>query len=359
MLRLYNRITFTSKDNRQGALVFDFVNNVEIESSYENFTDTAKITIPKQVNSNGKPISVGENSIFKRGDAVKIELGYYPNLRTVYEGYITTVNAKSPIIIECEDEMFLLKNTKVVFPKKRTVVDRVTTKTGKVRMLKRPRVYSANITLAQLLDEFKAVMLEEQDYDLILDEQTENIEINLGSFRATNVSIAECLDTLKKEYGLYSYFRDKKLHVGLPSDASVTNTVDLVFEQNIIEDSNLEYQREQDVRLRIKAISMRLDNTKTEIEIGDQDGTLRTYHTYNATEDALKEFANLKLKSLKYEGYKGDLTTFGEPYIRHGDAVRLKSIKYPDKNGTYQVTSVKRLFGMNGYKQVCDLGIKL
>lgn len=359
MLRLYNKITFTSKATPTVVTTFDFVNQIDISTSYEDFTDTAKITIPKQINANGKPISVGEESIFKRGDSVKIELGYYPNLRTVFEGYITTVNAKSPIIIECEDEMYLLKNTKVLFPKKRTVVDRVTSKRGKVHLLKKPRVYSSTITLSQLLNEFQAVMLEEHDYDLVLDKQTEDISIVLGSFRATNVSITECLDVLKKQYGLYSYFVDKKLHVGLPSDASDTKTINLIFEENIIDDSNLEYQRSQDVRLRIKAISMKLDNTKTEIEIGDQDGTLRTFHTYNATESALQEFAKLKLNSLKYEGFKGDLTTFGEPYIRHGDAVKLVSKKYPDKDGKYQVVSVKRSFGMNGYKQTCDLGIKL
>ena len=71
MLRLQSKITFTSKTDGT-EIVFDFVNEVEIETSYENLTDTAKITIPRKLNFDGKPIAVGVDSIFKRGDSVKI-----------------------------------------------------------------------------------------------------------------------------------------------------------------------------------------------------------------------------------------------------------------------------------------------
>ena len=364
MKRLFNKITFTSKTD-SAVIVLDFVNEIQIESSFENKTDTAKITIPKTITNNGKPISTGSDSIFKRGDKVKIECGYYPNLTTIFEGYITTVNTKSPIIIECEDEMFLLKNSKVIYPKKRTVVNSVTSKKGKVKMLKKPRVYSSAINLSDLLNEFHAVMWEEHEYELDYqifsdpDLKTTTNDVNLGSFRATNVSVVECLDVLKKEYGIYSYFRNGVLKVGFPSDASDTKTIPLVFEENIIDDTNIEFQRKEDLRLRIKAISMNSNNTKLEEEVGDADGTLKTFHYYNATQSDLIAFANLKLKTFQYTGFVGDITTFGEPFIRHGDAVKLKSYKYPDKDGTYQVKGVKRGFGMNGYRQVLELGVKL
>jgi hypothetical protein len=326
MLRLNSKITFTSKTDGT-EIVFDFVNSVEIESSYENLTETAKITIPRKLNFDGKPIAVGLNSIFKRGDSVKIELGYFPDLRTVFNGYITKVSPKTPIVLECEDNMFILKQTIITKYSKTTV------------------------TLKQLLTDIIGTVV---DFRTLL-------EVNLGSFKISNASVAQVLDTLKSDYGFYSYFVDGVLNVGLASDASDTQTIEFKFEESIIDDSSLEYQREEDMRLKVKAVSINSsDNSKTEVEVGDEDGALKTFHTQNATESALRKFAELKLAEWKYEGFSGSFKTFGEPYIRHGDACKLVSDKIPEKNGTYEVVSVKRSFNTeDGYKQDIEIGIKL
>jgi hypothetical protein len=344
MLRLNSKITFTSKAD-DSEIVFDFVNNVEIESSYENLTDTAKITLPRKLNFDGKPVVVGNNSIFKRGDKVKIELGYFPNLRTVFTGYISKLSTTSPMVIECDDAMFILKQTIVTYPKKYSIVTQG--KTGK--HLKKPKVISSKITLQELLDN---IIPDEIEYKCLLD-------VNIGSFRASNASVAKVLDTLKSDYGFYSYFVNGVLNVGLASDASDTITQEFEFEENIIDDTRLEYQRKDDVRIKVKAISINsADNSRITVDVGDDDGAQKTVHTQNATEADLKKFANLKLETLKYEGYSGSFTTFGEPFIRHGDLAKLISKKYPEKNGTYTVVSVKRSLGMSGYRQDIELGIK-
>lgn len=325
MLRLYSKITFTSKTTGE-EIVFDFVNEVTIETSYENLTDTAKITIPRKLNFDGKPIAVGVDSIFKRGDSVKIELGYFPDLRTVFTGYITKVSPKTPIVLECEDNMYLLKTT---------IIDKYS---------------KTNVTLKQLLTDILGDVVE---FKTLLD-------VELGSFRITNSSVAKVLDTLKSDYGFYSYFVDGVLSVGLASDASDTQTIEYKFEENIIDDSSLEYQRSDDMRLKVKAVSLNSkDNSKIEVEVGDDDGALKTFYTQNATESALREFANLKLTEWKYEGFRGTFKTFGEPFIRHGDTAKLISDKFPEKNGLYEVVSVTRDFNTSeGYKQDIELGIK-
>lgn len=325
MLRLYNKITFTSKTTGED-IVFDFVNEVEIETSYENLTDTAKITIPRKLNFDGKPIAVGVDSIFKRGDKVKIELGYFPDLRTVFSGYITKVSPKTPIVLECEDNMYLLK-TKIIDKYSKT-----------------------NVSLKQLLSD---IIGSEVEFKTLL-------EVDLGSFRISNSSVAKVLDTLKSDYGFYSYFVDGVLNVGLASDSSDTEIVEYKFEENIIDDSSLEYQRSDDMRLKVRAVSIKSsDNSKIDVEVGDDDGALKTFYTQNATESALKEFANLKLSEWKYEGFRGSFKTFGEPYIRHGDTAKLISDRFPEKNGLYEVVSVRRTFNVSdGYKQDVELGIK-
>jgi hypothetical protein len=324
MLRLQSKITFTSKTDGT-VIVFDFVNQVEIETSYENLTDTAKITIPRKLNFDGNPIAVGVNSIFKRGDSVKIELGYFPDLRTVFEGYISKVNPKTPIELECEDKMFILKTTIISKYSKTTV---------------------------KLKDLLKDIIGNVVEFRTILD-------VELGSFKISNSSVAKVLDTLKSDYGFYSYFVDGVLNVGLAADASDTKTIEYKFEEVIIDDSSLEYQRIEDMRLKVKAVSIKSsDNSKIEVEVGDEDGALKTFYTQNATQAALKVFADTKLSEWKYEGFSGSFTTFGEPYIRHGDTAKLISDKFPEKNGLYEVVSVKRSFGMDGYKQDIELGIK-
>lgn len=339
MLRPICKITFTKESG--DVYEFDFVNSVEIVSSYENFTDTAKIVLPRKLSFEGKDLFTGANALFKRGDQVKIELGYYPNLQTRFEGYISYVNGSLPVEIECEDKMFLLKNTRCTYPKKVGYI----TLGKKGKPLKKPKVVSERITLNDLLGN---ILPDEIEYKCL--------DVNIGSFRVSNASVAQILDALKKDYGFYSYFVNGVLHVGLPSDASDTITEEFMFEKTIIDDSDLVYQLKEEMFIKVVAISMNSDNTKDEVTVGDSDGSQRTYYTYNATDSALREFANLKLNEIKYTGYTGSFLTFGEPLVRHGDIAKLSSTKLPERDGNYEIVGVTTTFGMNGYRQSLQLG---
>lgn len=343
MLRLQSKITFTKSDGRE--FYFDFCHLVETEESWENYTKTAKITVPRKVKDKGKNLFEGNDAIFKRGDKIKIELGYFPKLRTVFTGYISKVGSTIPCEIQCEDEMFLLKNTRCTYPRKRGLV--TTGKNG--HALKKPKVISAAITLNDLLG------------NILPDEvQYECLDVNLGSFRATDASVSAILDALKSDYGLFSYFRDGKLYVGFPSNAARSNTENFTFEETIINENELEWQQAEDINIKVKAISMQPDNTKKEVEVGDSDGAQRTCYTYNATTAGLKEFANLKLGEIKYTGFVGDLETFGEPFVRQGDIAHITSKKLPERDGNYLIKDVKRKFGVDiGYRQFLGLDVRV
>jgi len=325
MLRLQSKITFTSKKTSE-VVVFDFVHEVKTSSSFEDLTQTAEITIPRNVVFNGKPIAVGLNSIFKRGDKVKIELGYFPELKTIFTGYISEVRNATPLQLMCEDEMFILKQKKInTYTKK-------------------------SISLKQFL------------IDIVGDSVPVNrlIEIqNIGEYRFSNIDAAKALDIIKKEVGAYSYFVDGVLNVGLAENAKDTLTKEFKFEETVIDETNLEYKREDDVLLKVKGVSIFNNNTKIEYETGDSEGTQKTFFAFGINKAELKTFTDSKLKNFKYEGYRGTFETFGEPVIRPGDNAKLTSLKYPEKNGTYQVISVNRNFGMNGYRQNVQLGIKV
>lgn len=368
MLRLYSKITFTPKNETLSStstgtdlinvlskpltatreeVVFDFVNNVEVKSTFEDLTSTATITVPRKLTFNGTPIANGTSAIFKRGDKVKIELGYFPDLRTIYEGYVSTVSLTTPLVIECEDEMFTLKKKKILWPLRYGTI----TKGKRGKTLKNAKIIPTKIKLKDLL---KDVLLENTGIDF---KCLTDVEINVKRFDS---SVAEVLSELKKEYGLYSYFVDKVLHVGLAADASTTETIEFDFETHVIED-DLKYQRVEDVLLQVEAESINSKtNAREHVTVGDDDGQHKKFFIQNATKAELTKFAQSKLYEEKYEGFRGSFTTFGEAYVRHGDAVKLTSRKYPEKNGTYQVKGVQRKFGVTeGYKQNIEIGQKL
>lgn len=357
MLSCISKITITPVGGK--PIELDFINEVDVHTSYDKMTDTAKVMFPRNINYEGENIFVGRKALFKRGDSIKIELGYSPKLRTVFEGYITKIGANNPIVIECEDEMFVLKNTNITYPEKTGTIThgKPSKKYPEGKLLKRPIITSDPITLNQLLD---YMIPDSITYKIIVNNASGTSivdDVNLGNFRATKVSVTEILDTLKKEYCLYSYFQNGVLYVGLPTNSAQSNTEEFAFEETIINSEDLEYQQSDDLNIKIVAISMDSNNTKKQIEVGDTDGSQRTYYTYNASDDDLKVFANSKLKEVKYTGYVGKIKTFGEPFVKHGDIAKITSKKFPEQDGYYSIIGVNYNMSVgDAYKQVIDIG---
>ncbi|QYS89164.1 hypothetical protein [Flavobacterium davisii] len=98
-----------------GKLVITQVKSIEIEKSIDKFSDTAKIELPRgfrNLKVNGTTDTIAYKSIFElinKGDTVVVEAGYNGELVKEFEGYISSVGADIPLILECEDEMYRLK----------------------------------------------------------------------------------------------------------------------------------------------------------------------------------------------------------------------------------------------------------
>lgn len=100
MYRLTAKIEITGAKSWR----LDFVTGVEITRDTEKLTDICKITLPKKIKWDG------ENEVpVKRGDAVKVWLGYDDRNELAFAGYVKEVGFKTPVVLECEDEMFKLK----------------------------------------------------------------------------------------------------------------------------------------------------------------------------------------------------------------------------------------------------------
>jgi hypothetical protein len=320
MKRLFSKITINDAKTGKES-VFTYVNEITIKSTWKEFVDTCEITLPKNTTKNGKPLVAGLNSLFSRGDKIKVELGYYPKLETYFTGYISKIELNTPIKLYCENETFLLKQ-------------KTFTKSYK------------SVTLKTLLSDIIDPSIKVSVPDSVL-----------GAFRIKNVTPLQVLGEIKSTYGMEAFFKNGTLYVGLMYIPEFSQVWNITHERNVI-DSSLNWQNEDDVKIKVKAISMKPDNSKIEIEVGDEGGEQRTAHYFNLTEKQLKEIATREIVKFKFTGFRGGFTTFGNSKISHGDIINLRSKKLSEQNGTYFVDGVETTFGQSGFRQRVELGRK-
>jgi len=298
----------------------DKVTEVEITRDTEKLTDECRLTLPKKIKWDG----VAEIPV-QRGDAVKVWLGYDDDLQLAFVGYVRDVGFKTPVVITCEDEMFKLK-----------------------QMPTQKKAYKS-VTIETLLQE------QGISYDIkVMGEQ------NLGQYRVTADTVAALLGHLH-ENGIRSFFRYEEgapvLYCGVLFERESRPTQVFATGVNIIDDQNLEQQKAENMRLRIKAISLMPDNKKIKVEVGDADGEHRTLHTYNKNESELRAWVEQEIKRLKRDGLTGSFTTFGYRLVDKLDVVGVKIDG--EKKGVYQVKKNVIKYGTGGFRQEITLGARV
>lgn len=313
---------------------FEFVTDANFVTGWRKFTDTGEVSIPHKFQRNNVNIFVGENNLFNRGDKTEIRVGHFPNKELIFEGYLKNITPSIPVKMEFEDSMYLLKQTNITMSFKTTSLQNL--------------IESA---LAEAISKSSGYIkegLEEIEVDVV--------EAELGAFRFSNVNIVKILDQLKKTYALTSYFVGKTLRVGLAYYGDGNEHVFTYGEDIIDSESDLNYVKEEDVKLRVRAKSLMPDNTLVEVEFGDEGGDLREIFKYNAKESELREWAEREIDNLRFEGFRGSFKTFMEKIVRHGDVVQIVDSFNPDRTGSYFVEAVEYEFGVNGYFQYITLG---
>lgn len=298
-----------------GQYVFAGVVELSIESTWATLTDTCTITFPRKLSFEGKDIAKGVNPLLKKGDKVKVELGYDGLNKLEFEGYINNIKAGTPLRIDCEDAAFLLKQ--------------------------QPQTISyRSVSLRKLLNDI-----------LPADVPFQATDQELGQLRIQNATPAQILGKLAKSHHVKAFFKGGKLYAGLayPQTGTLTRHY-FEFQRNIISD-NLSYRRAEDIKVKVKAVSMQPDNTKLEVEVGATDGEVRTFHYYNiSSKSELKKLAEQEIDRLKIEGWKGDFLAFGQPFVQHGDGVKIVDKKL-DRRGSFLVKKVVTTFGGRGFRR--------
>lgn len=300
---------------RVGQFEFYHPAEVSIWSSWKTLTDTCMITLPRRLKWKDQYIK----DVIRPGDGVEVLLGYDFEEELAFTGSVVRVRNTVPVQLECEDGMFQLKQIQV----------------------------NKSWRKVSLPDMLRDVLPEGFRFNALT--------ADLGAFRASQVTVAQLLEELRKQYGFVSFFRDDQLVVGWPYSGN-RDTYSIVYENSVVNDLRLEWQEQGSIKLRVKAISIQRNGTQIVEEFGPLDGEQRTLHFYNLNRAELRQVAQEELKRLDYSGFRGNFVMFGQPPVRHSDAVSLNSLLYPERNGTYLVDEVHTTFSPAGFRRDIKIG---
>lgn len=322
MFRIVLRIEIQQQgDGRSDTFYFSTVNKVSVSRSWDKQTQTASVILPRNVQYNKQNIYEGANPIMRRGDRIKITASYFPNETVIFEGYISKINNNVPVELQCEDAMFLLKQT---------IAPNLSFKSVNLRTFIAKVLTNTNIP-------FKAINAE------------------LGQIRLQGASVGKVLQVLRDQYGLYSYFVDGILRVGLAYYPNESKNGVFLFEMMCKDGMNLTYLKKDDVKVQIKGILIK-DNAREEYTYGDPTGDTRTVFQYGGTKADLDLRCNSFLEQANYTGYYGSFKTFLEPLVVPGDYATVDSWKYPERKGKYLIKSVTtEISTSDGGKQTIEL----
>ncbi|CAA0207745.1 hypothetical protein [Tenacibaculum maritimum] len=283
---------------------FTVVESIQIENTTVNFSDTAKITLPrefKNAREKNQSLSLVQKNLLEiiaAGDFIKIEAGYDGNLITEFEGYITEIGADIPLLIECEDEMYKLK--------------------------KKPKINKT----------FSSVSLESLMKFIAPEYDIKALNMPLGKFIIESATPYKVIEELKQQYGVRCYFKGKTLVAGLAIDFEPGQSHDFVFGRNIRKSSSLKYVTKEQRKRFYKGISHQTRSSKkVTYEYGDESGDHRTLHLpLNLSQKEVKEWVERIHNDNVFNGYEGNIDGWAVPSTSAGDSAKIIDPNYPDKH---------------------------
>jgi hypothetical protein len=389
----------------------DFCHSLEVYSTWKNLSDNATIEFPKNVyvrDPNNNQILWGETAtpgnvvgyvnaggfsnaqvatapLFMRGDEINITAGYSyisqvnadgslqyaTSTSNIFHGFVSSIESKSTFKIHCEDFMWLLKQTAMT-----------------------PKIYSSpNNDISDVLNDI-VTQSNSVNNDYLITANTEGFLLNVNQFSIGNETAADVLSKLKKLLpSLAFYFRDAELRGGgivyYPQDQSTGTAANgqpayntFNFQTNIISDA-LHYSRKDDVK--VAAICYSVDNAPDSNNTTNKMGGVQFFTSrYQATvgiptsgnppanpneyeyynfyfknisgEADLSTQGQTYLNRYQYDGFRGNFTTFGMPFVEHGNIIYITDNILFERNGHYMVKGVHYTFSVDtGMRQDIEL----
>jgi hypothetical protein len=318
------------------AIAFSICQAITIQSSVQVLTNSATVTLPrnyrKAVGMDGKAVEIGTKCILdfvKRGDAITIALGYDGSIATEFEGYVTKINAETPLILECEDEMYQLKQAKRI---------RKFIKSGTV------------------LDILKAVIPAKYTIEC-------NGDYAIGKWMVENATPYEVLEELREKAGIRAWFKNPTtLCVGMVVDFKAGKKHLFNFAENVRGGSTLKFERKEDNELEVTAKSKKKNGSETTVIVGKKGANTTVIHMPELSKTELELWANQIYKSRCFDGFRGDFSSWCLPRTKAGEVADLTRPLYRDRHqdGRYFIEAVKiDVNASDGIKRTNTLSYRL
>jgi hypothetical protein len=195
------------------------------------------------------------------------------------------------------------------------------------------------------------------------------------------MTLAQALDKIMQTYPYVSaYFQDGifKAHLNTERWAKTPKPVVFDTERNMISDS-LKYTLADDVKICMKAVSIRRDNTQLTAYApasaynvkADKSGK-KTYtkkESYEqrqefcpqcGTQAEVQAYADKRAAEWVTDKMEGTITVFGAPFVKKGDLIQLRDSDRRERDGKkFVADAVDYSFGTGGYRQVITLGYEI
>ncbi|MEG0760076.1 MAG: hypothetical protein RR411_01220 [Chryseobacterium sp.] len=310
--------------NAEGEWTLGILAECEIQKSSKNLADFATVTLPEA--HYNEVLNVQEK--IKRGDRVKIRLGYDNNLVTEFEGYVKEILTNdSSLKIFCEDGLFLFRNGVKNKQFKPATVSQI-----------------ANYMISEIDSSFKLVC----DYDIGYEKFT--------IYKATGFDV---LKKIQEETGADIFFdmKNKELHIH-PAYTRKGGEAEYSMQHNI-ETSSLEYKLAEDRKIEVTVESVGLDGKIISHTTGTTGGEKITKKVGRMTQSAIKIIADNEYKNNMRSKYEGSFDAWLIPYVEPSYTVGIYDDDYTYKDGRYYAETVVTNFSENGGKRTITPSINL
>lgn len=311
-----------------GEFVFTSIHNVKITKSVDDLADSCVVQLPSRFKVKQKGETFYVEKAIKTGDAVKVTLGYEGVYSGVeFQGFVKKVKPSIPIEVECEDMMYLLRRKNINKAWEQTTLKEVLTEVIK----------DTPIALADNIPDIK-----------------------LEKWIIKNANGTQVLEKLKEEFLISVFINDdNKLYAGLSQLTNIGQMVVYDLNYNIIS-NDLEYKTKDERKIKVRYTYIDPNNKKKEVEEGDPEGELRTFHTSVVSDEKkLREMARAEIEKLKYDGFDGSITGFLVPFATRGMQARVIDNELKEIDEKYFVRKVETTFGTGGARRKVELGARL
>ena len=325
-----------------GKFRFSGVNDVRIERSLHNVTDTAIIRIPSIArivkNGNRAPGNVITADQFKEGDPVSIDLGYNGELRMEFKGFVKRKSLGMPLDVICEGYSWLLRRNIVNISKTAVAIKDL-------------------LHLAVAGIDSRYPIRVKCTIDMVLN----NVQVN-----GTGLDVIDAIAKYTDGTVHCFFSQPDELWCGLiytpyanGNDALSAGEVKYKLGYNVLKANTLKQRTIRDDKVEVK-YSKRLSSGTQLSQSSDAFREFARTHSrvLNQLKDAaaLKTLANEKAYKMNYTGYEGTINTFLDPYAAPGYKVYITDSRYPERNGTYIIENVATRFGVTGARRTIEIG---